>query len=62
MIKVFLREKKLKKGKIGLYLDFYPPIIIDGKKTRREHLKLYVFERANYGGPYRRERIGTPLS
>jgi hypothetical protein len=28
MTKVFLREKKLKNGKRGLYLDFYPPVII----------------------------------
>lgn len=45
MIKVFLREKKLKHGKRSLYLDFYPPIIVDGKPTRREHLKLYIYER-----------------
>ncbi len=46
MVKVFLREKKLKHGKRGLYLDFYPPIVVDGKQTRREHLKLYIYERA----------------
>lgn len=45
MIKVFLREKKLKHGKRGLYLDFYPPIVIDGVRTRREHLRLYVYEK-----------------
>lgn len=47
MIKVFLREKKLKHNKKGLYLDFYPPIIHPErtKPTRREHLRLYVFER-----------------
>jgi len=47
MIKVFLREKKLKHGKKGLYLDFYPPIINPerSKQTRREHLRLYVYER-----------------
>jgi hypothetical protein len=38
MVKVFLREKKLKHGKRGLYLDFYPPIVVDAKQTRREHL------------------------
>lgn len=47
MIKVFLREKKLKHGKRGLYLDFYPPIVHPEttKPTRREHLRLYVYER-----------------
>lgn len=46
MIKVFLREKKLKHSKRGLYLDFYPPITHPetGKQTRREHLRLYVYE------------------
>ena len=47
MIKVFLREKKLKHGKNGLYLDFYPPIVHPEtkKQTRREHLRLYVYEK-----------------
>jgi integrase len=47
MIKVFLREKKLKHGRLGLYLDFYPPIVdrSSNKSTRREHLRLYVYER-----------------
>ena len=47
MIKVFLREKKLKHGKRGLYLDFYPPIVHPETRrpTRREHLRLYVYER-----------------
>lgn len=47
MIKVFLREKKLKHGKNGLYLDFYPPIVDrdSQKQTRREHLRLYVYEK-----------------
>ncbi len=47
MIKVFLRDKKLLHGKRGLYLDFYPPIIHPEtqKQTRREHLRLYVFEK-----------------
>ncbi len=43
MVKVFLREKKLKHDKIGLYLDFYPPIVVGGKQTRREHLGLNIF-------------------
>lgn len=47
MIKVFLREKKLKHGKRGLYLDYYPPIKDPEtkKETRREHLRLYIYER-----------------
>lgn len=47
MVKVFLREKKLKNNKRGLYLDFYPPIKHPEtqKETRREHLGLYIYER-----------------
>lgn len=45
--KVFLREKKMSGGRKSLYLDFYPPIIHPetGKPTRREFLRLEVFER-----------------
>jgi integrase len=45
--KVFLREKKLPRGRRSLYLDFYPPIIhpVTGKPTRREFLRLEVFEK-----------------
>lgn len=45
--KVFLREKKISKGMISLYLDFYPPIKsrYTGKKTRREFLKLHIYEK-----------------
>ena len=44
--KVFLREKKISKGRRSLYLDFYPPIINPktGEKTRREFLGMYIFE------------------
>lgn len=42
---VNLREKKLTNGRRSLYLDFYPPIISEGKQTRREFLKLYVYEK-----------------
>lgn len=47
MIKVFLREKKLKNNKRGLYLDFYPPIVHPEtlKETRREHLRLFIHEK-----------------
>ncbi len=44
-MKVNLREKKLKNGRLSLYLDFYPPVIADGKQTRREFLSLYIFEK-----------------
>jgi len=32
---------------LSLYLDFYPPILNpkNGKKTRREFLKLYILEK-----------------
>lgn len=46
-MKVTLREKEIKGGKHSLYLDFYPPLTQPGtgKTTRREFLKLYVYER-----------------
>lgn len=46
MIKVTLREKKLKTERISLYLDYYPPIIDPktGNSTRREFLELYIFK------------------
>ena len=45
--KVTLREKKISKGRKSLYLDFYPsiPHPKTGKPTRREFLKLYIFEK-----------------
>ncbi|MCB0553026.1 MAG: site-specific integrase [Phaeodactylibacter sp.] len=45
--KVFLREKKISKGRKSLYLDFYPAIRHPktGKETRREFLGLYIFEK-----------------
>ena len=43
-IKVTLRKKPLKNGKLSLYLDFYPPIIRNGKSTRREFLGLSIYE------------------
>lgn len=47
MTKIFLRGKQLKYGKRGLYLDFYPPVVHPEtlQQTRREHLRLYIFER-----------------
>lgn len=46
MSKVTLRNKKLVGGKLSLYLDYYPPIIDTktGKETRREFLKLFIYE------------------
>ncbi|AVR46768.1 integrase [Christiangramia fulva] len=46
MANVTLRSKKLAKGKLSLYLDFYPEIVNPktGKPTRREFLKLKIFE------------------
>ena len=45
--KVFLREKKITKGRSSLYLDFYPPLTNakTGKSTRREFLGMYVKEK-----------------
>lgn len=45
--KVTLREKKIKRGMLSLYLDFYPPIVNPetGKPTRREFLKIHVYEK-----------------
>jgi len=45
--KVTLREKKISKGRSSLYLDYYPAILDrkTGKKTRREFLKMYVFDK-----------------
>ncbi len=45
--KVSLRMKKLRNGRKGLYLDFYPAVIspYSGKETRREHLGLYIYEK-----------------
>ncbi|CAM1366121.1 Tyrosine recombinase [Tenacibaculum litopenaei] len=45
--KVSLRQKKISKGRKSLYLDFYPPIPHPekGKPTRREFLRLYIFEK-----------------
>lgn len=44
---VKLREKKLLDGRISLYLDFYPPVYIaeTGKETRREFLKISLYEK-----------------
>ncbi len=43
---ITLRTKPISKGRHALYLDFYPPILnpATGKHTRREFLKLYLFD------------------
>lgn len=46
-IKVKLLQKKMSKGRINLYLDFYPaiPNPKTGKDTRREFPGLYIYEK-----------------
>ena len=46
-IKVKLREKKISEGRQSLYLDFYPaiPHPETGEPTRREFLKMYLFDK-----------------
>jgi integrase len=46
MASVTLRSKPLKNGMLSLYLDYYPPVIIPktGKLSRREFLKLKIYE------------------
>jgi len=45
--KVFLRAKDITKNRKSLYLDYYPALLDkkSGKKTRREFLKMYVFDK-----------------
>jgi integrase len=47
MTKVTLRTKPISGGRHTLYLDYYPPIPNPetGKPTRREFLKLYLFDK-----------------
>ena len=46
-IKVTLRKKSISNKRQTLFLDFYPPIQAeDGKTTRREFLKMYIFDDA----------------
>jgi len=49
IIKVTLRKKKISGDRLSLYLDFYPAITNPetGKPTRREFLRLFVFEKVN---------------
>jgi site-specific recombinase XerD len=47
MANVSLRQKPIANGKASLYLDYFPEIISPktGKPTRREFLKLYIFDK-----------------
>ncbi|MDI1234868.1 MAG: site-specific integrase [bacterium] len=43
---IYIRTKELSDGRLSLYLDFYPPLKgKDGKPTRREFLKRYLFKK-----------------
>lgn len=46
-IKIKLRKKKITKGRLSLYLDFYPPIKKENSNTltRREFLGIYITEK-----------------
>jgi integrase len=44
--------KATKAGRKILYLDFYPPITVNGKQTRREYLGLFVFDPLRHGNPF----------
>lgn len=46
-VNVKLRKVPISKGRLSLYLDFYPPILNTetNRYTRREFLKLYLYER-----------------
>lgn len=48
---VYLRQKKIKNGKISLYLDFFPAIRKeDGSFTRREFLGKYIYAKPKNEG------------
>ena len=44
-MRVTLRMRRLKTGRISLYLDHYPPIVHpeSGKITRWEYLDMYLY-------------------
>lgn len=44
---VTLRQKEITKGRVSLYLDFYPAILdtATNEYTRREFLKIYLFKK-----------------
>lgn len=43
--KVTVRQRRLAKGKVSLYLDYYPAIRHPrtGRMTRREYLGIYIY-------------------
>ena len=47
LTKVHLRRREISKGRISLYLDYYPPIRDPHsmKMTRRESLGIYLYDR-----------------
>ncbi|AOW09363.1 site-specific integrase [Flavobacterium gilvum] len=46
-VKVTLRKKSISNKRQTLFLDFYPPILNEnGETTRREFLKMYIFDDA----------------
>lgn len=62
-INVTLREKKLKDGRVSLYLDMYPPIkLSDGKETRREFLKIYLVEKPKNANEKELNRTGKAMA
>ena len=50
MAKVTIRMKPITGNKQTLYLDYYPPIPhpVTGKQTRREFLKLFLFDETEH--------------
>jgi integrase len=50
MIKVTLRSKPISDNRLTLYLDYYPPIPhpVTGRETRREFLKLFVYDNTEH--------------
>lgn len=47
MYKVTLREREISKGRLSLYLDFYPAVVdpTTGQESRREFLKIYLYKK-----------------
>ncbi|KAA6441225.1 site-specific integrase [Dyadobacter flavalbus] len=56
---VKLREKALADGRLSLYLDYYPAIYIPetGKETRREFLKIYLYDKPSNSAQKEYNRI-----
>jgi len=46
-MKVTIRKRSISKGRKALYLDYYPPFKHPktGKLSRREHLRIYIFDK-----------------